>query len=253
MYHPMRSVNNGRQVHSLEVTSGMAGEKSPHEEWEQEHHLSAREAQEADDQWRTGPAAYRQHEQMLRDNPDTLEEPAVDWSDQPTHPHRRIEAWHDWPPHASGQHPEWPLRAAAASTAASPLHRLLDAARERQFSLGCGAVAALVLIVAALLAAFTNGWLPSSAGPIGPQPSSQANPIQSTTPTPAITPRPSPTATPVPTDTPIPTETPAPNVTPFPTESPIPTQTPVPSPTATPLPTETPTPAQEPAPTPTLP
>lgn len=209
----------------------MAGERSHHEEWETENQLSAHEAQDA------------------------LGEPVADWSDQPTQPQRqrRIDMHRDWPSQPSGPRPEWPLRAATARTATSPLHRLLDAAHERQFNLGCGAVAALVLIVAAFVAAFTNGWLPSNAGPIGPQPGIQANPAQSSLPIPTITPRPSPTATPVPTDTPIPTETPAPTTTPVPTESPIPTQTPIPSPTATPLPTDTPAPTQEPAGTPTLP
>jgi hypothetical protein len=245
MPHPKRAENNGVWLNQLEVISGMAGERSGREEWETEHQVPAREAQDADDLWQVGPAANEPYEHIVRDGSDAVAEPAVDWSDQPTQPQRRIEARRDWPAQLSSPHPEWPLRNESAAVA-TPLRRLLDAAHERQFSLGCGAVAALVLIVAAILAAFTNGWLPGNASPVAPQPSIQANPAQSTAPIPTITPRPTPTATPVPTDTPIPTDTPVPTDTPLPTESPIPTQTAIPSPTAAPLPTETPAPTEEP-------
>ncbi|HEX8037435.1 MAG TPA: hypothetical protein VF510_26500 [Ktedonobacterales bacterium] len=225
----------------------MAEERSRREEWEPENQLRAREARDADDEWQVGPTAHEPYERIELPNSSVIGEPAVDWSDQPTQPQRRVEVHRDWPAQPSGPHPEWPLRSESGASG-SPLHRLLDAAHERQFNLGCGAVAALVLIVAAILAAFTNGWLPGNASPVEPQPSIQANPAQSTAPIPTITPRPTPTATPVPTDTPIPTDTPVPTDTPLPTESPIPTQTsiPLPSPTAAPLPTETPAPTEEP-------
>lgn len=217
----------------------MAKERSRYEEREAENQLHAHEARDADNQRPAESTVYRQPGRFALTDPNALGDQPLDWSEQPTQPQRRIEARHDWPPRSSSPHPEWPLRDATASAAASPLHRLIDAAHERQFTLGCGTVAALVLIVAALLAAITNGWLLSSAGPIERQPNIQANPAQSTTPMPTITPLPSPTVTPVPTDTPFPT------VTPFPTETPVPT--------ATPLPTETPAPTQEPTVTPTPP
>ncbi len=214
-------------------------------DWETENHLQARQAQDADMTVPAtdGLAGYP----ALPTLNDVGEQPDA-WSDQPTQPQRRIQAQRDWPAQSSDSRPEWPVGTASKGAAVSPLHRLLDAAHERQFSLGCGTLAALVLIVAALLAAFSNGWLPSNAGPHQSQPSIRANPAESTAPMPTVTPRPSPTATPVPTDTPVPTETPIPTDTPVPTESPVPTQTPIPAPTATPLPTQgpvaTPTPSQ---------
>ncbi|MGZ3677060.1 MAG: hypothetical protein ACXWQR_00650, partial [Ktedonobacterales bacterium] len=170
----------------------MAGERSGHEEWETENQEPAREAQDADDEWQVGPTAHEPYERIELPDSSFMGEPAVDWSDQPTQPQRRIGGHREWPAQPSGPHPAWPLRNESAASA-SPLHRLLDAAGERQFNLGCGAVAALVLIVAVILAAFTNGWLPSNAGPVEPQPGIQANPAQPTVPIPTITPRPSPT------------------------------------------------------------
>ena len=225
------------------------GEWEP-EEWELQHHIQARQAQNADNQSLTEPAAHERAGRYILSDASDAGDQSADWSDQPTQPQRRVQARRDRPVQSSGTHPEWPLRTAATGAAASPLRRLLDAAHERQFSLGCGTLAALVLIVAALLAAFSNGRLPINAGPRDTQPSIQANPTQSTSPMPSVTPRPSPTATPVPTDTPIPTDTPVPTATPVPTESPVPTQTPNPLPTETPLPTAAPSPAQGPLATP---
>lgn len=228
----------------------MARERSHQEEWKTANQLPASEAQEIGIQGSTGPVAYGQPGKFVLPDPTALEDQSTTWSNQPTQPQRRIQASREWPARPSGNHLEWPLRTTTNEAAASPLQRFLDAAHERQFTLGCGTLAALVLIVAAFLAAFSNGWLSTNAGPLVPQPSIQANPVQFTTPIPTITPRPSPTATLVPTDTPIPTVTPAPTATPFPTDTPIPTQTPISVPTASPPPA---TPTQGPIATPTIP
>src|SRR5690242_12819448 len=119
-------------LHPMEVISGMAGERSVNEEWETKNLLRAREAQDADDEWQVGPAAYEPYERIELPDFHAIGEPAVDWSDQPTQPQRRIEARRDWPAQPSGPHPEWPLRS-ESGVSASPLHRLLDAAHERQF------------------------------------------------------------------------------------------------------------------------
>ncbi len=214
-------------------------------DWETEHHLQARQAQDASSQELTVPGKGGLAGYSALPPLDDVGEQSDAWSDQPTQPQRRIQAQRDWPAQSSGNRPEWPLRTASAGAAVSPLHRLLDAAHERQFSLGCGTLATLVLLVAALLAAFSNGWLPFNADLHQRQPSIQANPAKETAPIPTVTPQPSPTATPVPTNTPVPTDTPVP------TESPVPTQTPIPAPTATPQPTANPLPTQGPLATPT--
>ena len=234
----------------VEAISSMAKEQSNQEEWETEEWRGAREAQ---DDWRedaasAGPEPSGQSGRFVLPDLNAVGDQPADWAEQPTQPQRRIQARGNWPAQPSGVHPVWPLLDGAAGETVSPVRRLLDAAGERQFNLGCGTLAALVLIVAALLAAVTNGWLPINAGPLDPQPASQANPAPPAPPTPTITPHPSPTATPAPTDTPFPTA--IPTDTPVPTASPIPTQTPEPTPTATPVPTATPSPTAEPTATP---
>lgn len=216
-------------------------------DWEMENHLQARQAQDAgsqESQRLAVPATNGQAGRSVLPILSDIGDQPADWSDQPTQPQGQIQTHRDWPAQSSDNRPEWPLRAVATDAAASPLHRLLDAAHERQFNLGCGTLAALVLLVAALVAAFSNGWLPTNAGPRDSQPGIQASPAQSTAPIPTVTPSPSPTATPIPTDTPVPTDTP------IPTESPLPTQTSIPSPTETQHPTATTPPTLGPLATP---
>lgn len=233
-------------TNSTGESPSMPKERAHRRDWEMENHLQARQAQDAGSQESQGltvPATHGQAGRPVLPILSDIGDQPADWSDQPTQPQGRIQAHRDWPAQSSGNRPEWPLRTVATDAAVSPLHRLLDAAHERQFNLGCGTLAALVLLVAALVAAFSNGWLPTNAGPRDSQPGIQASPAQSTAPIPTVTPRPSPTATPIPTDTPVPTDTP------IPTESPVPTQTPIPAPTETPQPTKAPQPTATPPPT----
>lgn len=147
-----------------------------------------------------------------------------------------------WPPGGPGasdpvSQQEWPR---ARSQRFSGIERALQAARDRQLSLGCGAIAAIVLLIALVFAALGGNFAGLGGAPFVPHPNIQAAPRPTATklPTPTATPRPTPTPSPLPTATPspIPTATPAPSQSPTPIASP----TPVPSPTAVPSPTPPP-------------
>ena len=129
-------------------------------------------------------------------------------------------------------------------TAASPL------LKSSRISLIC-----LLLSIAVMLLACSNGQTPQPTPTQTPEPTA----IPTIQPTATQTPRPSPT--PAPTDTPAPTMTAIPALTTRPTSTLVPTQTsePVatvthtaqPSPTPTPIPTHTPNPTSTPQPSPT--
>lgn len=154
----------------------------------------------------------------------------ADWAEQPTEPQPVVRP-QQRPHDATGHAPLWPAVRPSA-------RRLAEAAHRRQFGLGFGVVAAVLILGAALVAAL-SGALPFGPGSQPGYPSIQAGP--------GATPTPSPTATVLPTATPRPTPTP----TTIPTATPNPTPTPLPTPTANPTPTVAPTPTQAPVPTPT--
>jgi hypothetical protein len=162
-----------------------------------------------------------------------------------------------WPPdEPSGDpalNPEWP--GAHGRRFAGGIERALLAARDRQLSLGCGAVAAIVLLGALVLAALGGNFAGLGGAPFVPHPNIQAAPRPTATnlPTPAATPRPTPTPSPLPTATPLPSPTATPESSPTPqpspSPSPIPSPTPLPSPTTAPSPTPAPSPPIAPSPT----
>lgn len=139
-----------------------------------------------------------------------------------------------WPPRAPESGSEWP---AARGRRFTRIERALQAARDRQLSLGCGAVAALVLLGALVLAALSGTFASLGDVPFAPH----HNTIQAA-PRPSATPLPTPTATPAPTPTP----SPLPTATP----PPIPMATPAPAPTIQPSPSPSPSPTAAPSPTP---
>ncbi|HEX6800638.1 MAG TPA: hypothetical protein VF116_23195 [Ktedonobacterales bacterium] len=151
-----------------------------------------------------------------------------------------------WPPGGPGAddptpYQEWP---GERSQRFSGIERALQAARDRQLSLGCGAITAIVLLVALVLAALGGNFAALGGSPFVPHPNIQAAPRATATnlPTPTASPRPTPTPSPLPTATPspIPTATPAPSSSPSPSPTPISSPTPVPSPTPAPSPSPPP-------------
>ncbi|MFI5274289.1 MAG: hypothetical protein ACHQ4H_14745 [Ktedonobacterales bacterium] len=150
-----------------------------------------------------------------------------------------------WSPRGMSGQPEWPAaRPIQRTPRLGAVARALEAARERQLSLGCGALAAIVLLGALVLAALTGSFAGfGNGGPFLPRPAIQAAPGNTSMPLPT------------PTYTATPTPSPTPSPTPLPTATPRPTATPAPLPTATPSPAVTPTlppsPTPRPSPTPT--
>jgi hypothetical protein len=145
-----------------------------------------------------------------------------------------------WPPRgANGNPPEWPGPSAGRLAI---LERALQAARERQLSLGCGTVAAIMLLGAFVLAALGGGFAGFGNMPLVPRPGIQAAPRPTVTPlpTPTVTPFPTATPSPIPTVTPSPSPTQPPSPTVEPSPTPASSPTPGASPTGTPSPTEVP-------------
>lgn len=202
-----------------------------------------------------------------------LDDPAQrDDSDEPTQPLPVIRpnghtplpgAWHAEMPPLPPSAPRWPLREPGYDPMPRPpdrgerprrfagIERALQAAHDRQLSLGCGALAAIVLLGALVLAALGGNFAGLAGAPFVPHPNIQAAPLPPATalPTPTATPRPTPTPSPLPS----PTATPAPAPIPIPTATPAPSPSPSPSPTSSPLPNPSPSPSPSPLPSPSPP
>ena len=173
-----------------------------------------------------------------------------DWAEAPTDPRLpvlpQLSTARQW----ASERPLWPTPA-QQEAGHSSVRRWLDRARERQLSVGCGALAALLLLGVCALGAMMNG-LPFFGGGVSPTQGVQANPAKPATPLPTSTATRTPTATPtsIPTATSAPTLTATPTTSPAPAPAPTATPLPGPSPTASPAPTATPDPTATPRPAP---
>src|SRR5262249_51594210 len=134
--------------------------------------------------------------------------------------------------------PEWPLPPRRPRPTPPP-EGFLAFLEQRQLSLGCGVLAAMLLLSAGLLAAVTGGFVPF--GPFG---------NGGAVPTHGVEAKPLPTATSSPTATA--TQPPTPTATLSPTTTPLPLPTTTATPAATPEIIPTPLPVQPPTPTPIL-